>query len=596
MASENNEKMENLLNLALDATEREREKSIELHIGFDETDNVWEVVVKYGGTRETLLEAFPMITVTGLSNGYAVLQIPQNLVETVAAFPAIEYMEKPKLLFFAVNQGVRSSCILPLQTAVTGNVPQTGTNHLTGKGVIVACIDSGIDYAHPDFLNADGTTRILDLWDQTLVPKEGGAERPPEGFLQGVEYSREKINEALRMPTEAERYAICPSRDISGHGTHVAGIAAGNGRASNGKYRGVAFESELLIVKLGVQQRNAFPRTTQLMEAVDYCIRKARNYGMPIALNLSFGNNYGSHSGTSLIETYLNEMANSWKTTIVIGSGNEGAAGRHTSGVIKQGQMEVVEFAIGEYETGLNLQLWKSYLDEVAVSLVHPSGKVVGMVQRIQGPQRFTIEGTQILLYYGEPSPFSPYQEIYFDFIPAREYVDSGVWELRLIPQKIVLGNYDMWFPSGGVLNQDTLFLRPTAETTLTIPSTAGRAITVGAYDAYYNQYASFSGRGFTRETNQVKPDLAAPGVDITSTAPGGGYAVRTGTSMATPFVTGAAALLMEWGILNGNDPYLYGEKMKAYLLRGARQLPGLQSPNPMTGFGALCVADSLPD
>ena len=170
MASENNEKMENLLNLALDATEREREKSIELHIGFDETDNVWEVVVKYGGTRETLLEAFPMITVTGLSNGYAVLQIPQNLVETVAAFPAIEYMEKPKLLFFAVNQGVRSSCILPLQTAVTGNVPQTGTNHLTGKGVIVACIDSGIDYAHPDFLNADGPTRILDLWDQTLVP------------------------------------------------------------------------------------------------------------------------------------------------------------------------------------------------------------------------------------------------------------------------------------------------------------------------------------------------------------------------------------------------------------------------------------------
>ena len=596
MASEHNEKMENLLNLALDAPESEREQSIELHIGFDETDNVWEVVVKYGGTREALLEAFPMITVTGLSNGYAVLQIPQNLVETVAAFPAIEYMEKPKLLFFAVNQGIRSSCILPLQTAVTGNVPQTGTNHLTGKGVIVACIDSGIDYAHSDFLNADGTTRILDLWDQTLVPKEGGAERPPEGFLQGVEYSREKINEALRMPTEAERYAICPSRDISGHGTHVAGIAAGNGRASNGKYRGVAFESELLIVKLGVQQRNAFPRTTQLMEAVDYCIRKARNYGMPIALNLSFGNNYGSHSGTSLIETYLNEMANSWKTTIVIGSGNEGAAGRHTSGVIKQGQMEVVEFAIGEYETGLNLQLWKSYLDEVAVSLVHPSGKVVGMVQRIQGPQRFTIEGTQILLYYGEPSPFSPYQEIYFDFIPAREYVDSGVWELRLIPQKIVLGNYDMWFPSGGVLNQDTLFLRPTAETTLTIPSTAGRAITVGAYDAYYNQYASFSGRGFTRETNQVKPDLVAPGVDITSTAPGGGYAVRTGTSMATPFVTGAAALLMEWGILNGNDPYLYGEKMKAYLLRGARQLPGLQSPNPMTGFGALCVADSLPD
>lgn len=596
MANGSNEKIENLLNLALDATAEEREKSIELNVGFYMPENIWEVVVKYGGTEEALREAFPQIEVTKLSNEYAILRIPENLVDAVASYPAIEYMEKPKLLFFALSQGVRAACIPPLQTAATGNgVLETDRNNLTGKGVIVACIDSGIDYSHPDFRNADGTTRILDLWDQTIVPRGQSGGEPPAGFLQGVEYSSTIINEALEQPTEAARFAICPTRDISGHGTHVAGIAAGNGRASNGKYRGVAFESQLVIVKLGVQQENALPRTTQLMQAVDYCVRKAREYGMPVAINLSFGNNYGSHSGTSLIETFLNDMANIWKTTIVIGSGNEGAAGRHTSGRVEQNQMKTIEFAVSEYETGLNLQLWKSYVDDFSISIVHPSGRVVGTIQQIQGPQRFTIEGTKILLYYGEPSPYSPFQEIYFDFIPSRDYLDSGIWEIRLVPLRIVQGNYDMWFPSGGVLNEGTLFLQPQAETTLTIPSTAAKAITVGAYDAYFNQYATFSGRGYTRETNQIKPDLVAPGVDITSAAPGGGYAVRSGTSMATPFVTGSAALLMQWGIVNGNDPYLYGEKMKAYLIRGARQLQGLESPNQRTGWGALCVRDSLP-
>ena len=173
--------------------------------------------------------------------------------------------------------------------------------------------------------------------------------------------------------------------------------------------------------------------------------------------------------------------------------------------------------------------------------------------------------------------------------MPVADYIDSGVWRFELIPHRIVQGNYNLWLPSQAVLSSGTGFLYPSEEITLTIPSTASRVITVSAYDAYSMQLADFSGRGYTRETNQIKPDLAAPGVNITSCAPGG-------TSMATPFVTGGAALLMQWGITDGNDPFLYGEKVKAYFIKGARRIEAVaEYPNPEIGWGTLCVAESLP-
>lgn len=610
-----NEKIENLLNLALDATEQEREKSLDLDTGYDKEERTWEVIVKFGGTEESLkrllAQNFPKeydrIKITNLRNEYAILLLPEHIVELVAALTEIEYMEKPKLLFFAVNNGRRVSCINPLQTGqMQGGT--AGRNDLSGTGVIVAVIDSGIDYAHPDFRNADGTTRILDFWDQTIPAgsvadplSEENAEQSfleaPAGYFLGTEFPQEVINRALEQTTERERYAVCPSRDISGHGTHVTGIAAGNGIASQGRYRGVAYESPLLIVKLGTPGERSFPRTTELMQAVDYCIRKAQEYGMPVVLNLSFGNNYGSHSGNSLLESYLDDMADYWRTSIITGSGNEGASAVHAAGTLRENVTEEVEVAVSGYEISLNLQIWKNYADEIAVSLIHPDGSKAGPIQQILGPQRFRLGNTDVLLYYGEPSPYSPYQEIYFELLPTDDFIDSGIWTIQLLPQKIAVGNYDMWLPAGGVLNEGTGFVLPSVETTLTIPSTAARVITVGAYDGYFDRAAAFSGRGYTRETNQVKPDLVAPGVDITSCAPGGGYVVRSGTSMATPFVSGGAALLMQWGIVNKNDLYLYGEKMKAYLIKGARRLPAMQYyPNPVFGWGALCVAQSLPD
>lgn len=257
----------------------------------------------------------------------------------------------------------------------------------------------------------------------------------------------------------------------------------------------------------------------------------------------------------------------------------------------------IIEFAVSDYEQSFSIQLWKSYADEIAVSISGPAGTMVGPLQQIQGSQRFRIGNTRILVYYGEPSPYSIYQEIYMDFIPIGNYVDSGIWGIHLYPQRIVQGDYNLWMPGKEVRNPKTGFLYPTENTTLTIPSTTAKSISVAAYDAVYDRLAEFSGRGFTRATNQVKPDLAAPGVDITAPAPGGGYTTKSGTSMAAPFVTGSAALLMQWGIGYGNDNFLYGEKVKAYLIRGARHIPVLKEyPNPQIGWGVLCLRDSLPD
>lgn len=569
-----NQKMENVLNLALGASAEELERSETLAIGYDAEERTWEVIVKHSRPLEGLSDIG--VKQKELLNQYSILTVPASMLETVSSLPQVEYMEKPKRLYFAVNQAKAASCITYVQVEGSTYAP-----YLTGRGCLVAVIDSGIDYFHNDFRNEDGTTRIVELWDQTL----------------NRVFTREEINEALREGSRRAARRIVPSVDASGHGTAVAGIAAGNGRESQGFYRGVAYESELLVVKLGVADSLGFPRTTELMTAIDYVVRRAVDLGKPVAVNISIGNTYGSHDGTSLLETYIDGVSNFGRNTIVIGSGNEARSGGHISGVLKEGESVNVELSISPYETGITVQLWKHYVDQFDITLVTPSGSILGPLPPVIGPQTYNYESTRILLYYGEPSPYSKAQEIYFDFIPLyQDYLQSGSWIFHLTPRKIVQGNYDFWLPSSAVLNQSTYFLRSTPDITLTIPSTASMAITVGAYNSNYQTYADFSGKGFTRVTNQVKPDLAAPGVGIMAPRSEGGYDAVTGTSFAAPFVTGSAALMMQWGIVDGRDGFLYGEKLKAYLMRGARQLPGYDVwPNPQMGWGTLCLRDSLP-
>lgn len=559
------QKLENLLNISLQATKEEREKSEELGIGYDPEQNTWELIVRYTGSLDGLRIRYPQIRIRELLNQYAVLIVPETLVDAVSQETVIEYVEKPKQLYFELQAGKAASCI---------NAVQQGMNNpfgLFGKGTIVAVIDTGIRAESMEFRNADGSTRILNIWDQTT----------------GTEYDRSQIDEALQ--NETKDTAGIPGADVLGHGTQVAAIACGSS--------GVAAQADILVVKLGLAAKNGFPRTTQLMEALDYVVRKAIDYGKPLAVNISFGNNYGDHTGSSLLENFINDIADSWKCSICIGSGNEGLGAVHTGGTLTEDTEETVELAVSSYETGLNIQIWKDYWDDIAVEIIAPSGRNLGRIQENSRVSRIRYEDMELLTYFGEPSPFRIRQEIYIDMIPQTVYIQSGLWKLRLIPRSIRNGRYDMWLPAQGALNFGTGFTSPDSASTFTIPSAAAKAVTVGAYDAGTGSAAPFSGRGYIVEIGgslMVKPELAAPGVNVLVPSVSG-MARVSGTSYATPFVTGSAALLMEWGIVRGNDAFLYGEKLKAYLIKGAEPLAGAAVPDTQTGWGRLCLKNSLP-
>ncbi len=559
------QKLENLLNISLQATKEEREKSEELGIGYDPEQNTWELIVRYTGSLDGLRTRYPQIRIRELLNQYAVLIVPETLVDAVSQETVIEYVEKPKQLYFELQVGKAASCI---------NAVQQGMNNpfgLFGKGTIVAVIDTGIRAESMEFRNADGSTRILNIWDQTT----------------GTEYDRSQIDEALQ--NETKDTSGIPGADVLGHGTQVAAIACGSS--------GVAAQADILVVKLGLAAKNGFPRTTQLMEALDYVVRKAIDYGKPLAVNISFGNNYGDHTGSSLLENFINDIADSWKCSICIGSGNEGLGAVHTGGTLTEDTEETVEFAVSSYETGLSIQIWKDYWDDIAVEIIAPSGRNLGRIQENSRVSRIRYEDMELLTYFGEPSPFRIRQEIYIDMIPQTVYIQSGLWKLRLIPRSIRNGRYDMWLPAQGALNFGTGFTSPDSASTFTIPSAAAKAVTVGAYDAGTGSAAPFSGQGYIVEIGgslMVKPELAAPGVNVLVPSVSG-MARVSGTSYATPFVTGSAALLMEWGIVRGNDAFLYGEKLKAYLIKGAEPLAGAAVPDTQTGWGRLCLKNSLP-
>lgn len=591
------QKLENILNLALETPEEEREQTESLNVGYSAETRSWELIVKYHGSLDRLREQ--NIVVEELIAGYAILTVPEALVDMVSDTPEIEYVEKPKRFYYGQTFPAGTSCFPP----VTMRTP-----FLNGGGVLLAVLDSGITWDLEVFRKADGSTRIRYLWDQTVSEEMGDVRygKMPDGFSIGTEYTAEEINAALQMPA-LDRYRRIPSRDLSGHGTAVAGIAAG--RSADGLYTGAAPEAELIVVKLGLPGNSGgveegFPRTTEILRGVTYALWKARQLNMPLVINLSFGNSYGSHDGSSLLERFLDNASEIGKTVICVGSGNEGAARGHFAGNITRDSR--VELAVGNYERSLNIQLWKNYSDVFRIRLQSPGGEEAELTTNIQGGKyTLKLEQTRILVYLGEPLPYAVAQEIYLEMIPVTgSYINAGIWTIRLEPVMTVTGQYYLYLPAGNGRGDSTGFYRSTPQVTLTVPSTAAKVITVGAYDPVYDTYADFSGRGYADSTRTIgvaaagltKPDLVAPGVNIQAPDVYGTFTPTTGTSFATPIVSGAAALLMEWGIVRGNDPFLYGEKIKAYLRKGARPLRGeMEYPNDRVGYGRLCVADSLP-
>ncbi len=567
-----NQKLEDQLSLALDTPAQMREKSDNLDTGYAPSENTWELIVKYNGNLDRLTGG---IRVEQLIAGYAIVTIPENLIGAFSRMEEIEFIEKPKKLYPQVTAGLGASCFYPLLQPVSGKA-------LSGQGVYMAILDSGIDYTDPMFLYADGTTKIAWLWDQGKRADAEKGEKPPQGFFTGVEYSRKMLNANLQKNSERL------TTDVTGHGTNVAKIAVQG-----------APESELVVVKLDTA-RGIYPSTVSLLRAFTYVAKKAQAENMPVAINLSYGNTYGAHDGSSLLERFIDNITEVGRNVICIGAGNEGASAGHFAGKLSENEIQRISFAMGTYERSFSLQLWKWYADRMDISILSPAGEQYLIRNQNAGgeAQQAVMEQTKLLIFSGRPQPYRKREEVYIDFIPVETYLNTGIWTIEITPRRIANGELRLYMPSAVVRSENTRFLLPSPAQTLTIPSTAQKVITVGAYNAYVRSYAAFSGRGDAGNdrAENSKPDLAAPGVNI-RIGEGEGGAVVSGTSYATPFVTAAAALLMEYGIVQGNDPFLYGEKVKAYLHAGARQLPGYDMwPNDQVGWGALCVSESLPE
>lgn len=567
-----NQKLEDQLSLALDTPAQMREKSDNLDTGYAPSENTWELIVKYNGNLDRLTGG---IRVEPLIAGYAIVTIPENLIGAFSRMEEIEFIEKPKKLYPQVTAGLGASCFYPLLQPVSGKA-------LSGQGVYMAILDSGIDYTDPMFRYADGTTKIAWLWDQGKRADAEKGEKPPQGFFTGVEYSRKMLNANLQKNSERL------TTDVTGHGTNVAKIAVQG-----------APESELIVVKLDTA-RGTYPSTVSLLRAFTYVAKKAQAENMPVAINLSYGNTYGAHDGSSLLERFIDNITEVGRNVICIGAGNEGASAGHFAGKLSENEIQRISFAMGIYERSFSLQLWKWYADRMDISIMSPAGEQYLIRNQNAGgeAQQAVMEQTKLLIFSGRPQPYRKREEVYIDFIPVETYLNTGIWTIEITPRRIANGELRLYMPSAVVRSENTRFLLPYPAQTLTIPSTAQKVITVGAYNAYVRSYAAFSGRGDadSDRAENSKPDLAAPGVNI-RIGEGEGGAVVSGTSYATPFVTAAAALLMEYGIVQGNDPFLYGEKVKAYLHAGARQLPGYDIwPNDQVGWGALCVSESLPE
>lgn len=555
----NDSKLGTEFRLALDTDYETRLKSQELNVGYNAFQNSWELIIRYNGDLARVSEEIGF-SYTMLYNGYAVIQINEADIDQLTEAMEIIYIDKPKQIYFDREvqvDGFVESCM---------EFPGGTYGQLTGNGVYVAVLDSGIDFQHPDFIKEGGNTQIERFWDQEA---EGV---PPYQYPYGNEY----IRGITEVPLQ--------DNDRSGHGTAVASIVSS-----------CVPDADLLIVKLRDSDTKGYTKTTSIMLAIDYVVQVAMESLRPLVINLSYGNSYGDHDGNSILEDYIDSISNMSKISMVVAMGNDGNTSRHQTIFAQSESVYQTNFQVAPYETGINLQVWHSYKDDLQITIITPNGLILGPFSSYQPISEYQLSDMKILVIFGYPSPINQNQEIYFSFIPNDSYIQTGIYTIVITTQNIMNGRIDMWLPVAAGTSATVSFLQPAASTSLTIPASAESVISVGAYDHRTDTYATFSGRGYTTSGN-VKPELVAPGVMIPVAAAGGGYQYMSGTSFAAPFVSAGVAMLMEWGIVMGNDIYLYGEKIKAYLIKGARRLKGVYEwPNEKLGYGALCVSNSFP-
>ncbi len=536
-----------------------------------------------------------------INQQYAVAYIPMAQAQPIT-ISRYTYFSIPRLYGLLDTTALESSGIPPV-------INQPALN-ATGRGVLIGMIDTGIEYTNPLFRKADGTSRILRIWDQTI---ESGrhteaTETDQTSPLYGTIYTKEDIDRALASDTP---YEIVPSRDTDGHGTFMAGVAAANQITQPISFSGAAPEAELAIVKLKpakkylrdfylINEDAVAYQENDIMMGVRYLLEVAEQMRLPLVIYIGLGTNQGGHTGNTPLSVQLQEISGAHGIAIAVPAGNEVGYHHHYFGSLTPSQVyDDVEIRVAQGETGFCLELWSSIPELYTVGFVSPSGEVIDPIPMIISNETIIdlrLDATTLTVNYRLAETGSRDQLIFMRF----DHPSPGIWHVRVYPMLNLSRQFNMWLPMHGFLSDDTAFLRPDPDITITDPGNALMPLTVSAYDHTINSIYIHSSRGYTR-SNDIKPDIAAPGVNVQGPALSSvdlpetpEFTQRSGTSVATAIAAGAIADLFTWGLVDGNEPNLDDSSVIAMLIRGANRNPALEYPNREWGYGTINLYQSL--
>lgn len=524
-------------------------------------------------------------------------QTPLNGNHTAVFVPVANV---PDNMIQSYGYGVFPSCfglmdIGSLESSGVTKIRNIPVFNLRGSGIIIGIIDTGIDYTHEAFRNADGTSRIISIWDQTIQTGP-----PPDGFLYGTEYTREQLNQALANPNPL---SVVPTTDEIGHGTFLAGIAAGNTSEVH-SFSGVVPDAAIVVVKM--KQAKPFIRDffripadavcyaeTDIIFGINYLMAVARKLSLPISICIGFGTSQGAHDERGVLSSYLSLLADYNGVSITIAGGNEGNTGHHFQGNIQSSTDFIsVDLHVGSNVNGFSMELWGDAPSTFSVDILSPTGEYIPRIPARIGETRvirFIFEKTVIYIDYQLVESQTGDQLILMRFTSPTE----GIWRFRVYSSSDLQSNFHIWLPISQFLDPSTAFVQPNPYTTLTSPGNTLIPIIVTAYNYTNNALYLNASRGFTR-TNAINPDLAAPGVNLIGPAPGNQYTTMSGTSVAAAHTAGVAAMVLQWGITEGYYTQLDSVEIKNLMLRGARRDPNQTYPNRDWGYGILDIYNSF--